>query len=58
MQDKEELYMHTLIELLENMSHSTIQGFFGVLGIIIFLITMVGSGIYRVKQQLEKENSH
>ncbi len=49
--------MHTLIELLKNMSHSTIQGFFGVLGILTFLGTMVGSGIYRVKQQLEKEKS-
>ncbi|GAB6888138.1 hypothetical protein JCM13304A_16360 [Desulfothermus okinawensis JCM 13304] len=50
--------MHTLLELIKNMSHSTIQGFFGVVGIFVFLITMVGSGIYRVKQQLEKDKSH
>ncbi len=47
--------MHTLMELIKNMSHSSIEGFLGVSGIIIFLIIMVGSGIYRVKQGLERE---
>ncbi len=50
--------MHTLIELLKAMSHSTGEGLIGVSGIIIFLIAMVGSGIYRVKQQLEREENH
>ncbi len=50
--------MHTLFEVIKAMSHSTIEGFIGVTGIILFLITMVGSGIYRVKQQLEKEEEH
>jgi F0F1-type ATP synthase epsilon subunit len=47
--------MHTLLELVKEMSHCTTEGFFGVLGIFLFLITMIGSGIYRVKQQLKKE---
>ncbi len=50
--------MHTLLELIHNMSHSTIQGFFGVVGILTFLALMVGSGIYRVKQELKKEQEH
>ncbi len=50
--------MHTLLKLLTNMGHSTAQGFIGVCGIVLFLIAMVGSGIYRVKQQLEKEGDH
>lgn len=48
--------METLLELIHNMTHSTIQGFFGVVGIFTFLALMVGSGIYRVKQELAKEN--
>lgn len=51
--------METLLELIHHMGESSIQGFFGVVGIFIFLFVMVGSGIYRVKQELEKEdNTH
>ncbi len=50
--------MHTLLELIKGMSESSAQGFFGVLGIFLFLITMIGAGIYRVKEQLEKEEKN
>ena len=48
--------MHTLLELFKNISHSSLIGIISVLGIFAFLFVMIGSGIYRVKQMLEKED--
>ncbi len=48
--------MHTLLELIKNISHSTGIGFIGVCGIFAFLFTMIGLGIFRVKQMLDKEH--
>jgi len=47
--------MFTLIELLKNMSHSTLIGVISVMGIFLFLIGLVGTGYFRVKEQMEEE---
>ncbi len=47
--------MHTLLELFKNISHCSLLGIVCVCGIFAFLFTMIGSGIYRVKQMLDKE---
>jgi hypothetical protein len=47
--------MHTILELLINMSHSTIPGIFGVLAIFLFMFGIIGAGMYRVKEALDHE---
>ncbi len=43
--------MQTLLELLQNMSHSTLSGMIGVSGIIVFLAAIVGAALYRIWEQ-------
>ncbi|MCF8086107.1 MAG: hypothetical protein K9J48_04365 [Desulfohalobiaceae bacterium] len=50
--------METILTLVQNMAHSTPAGFVGVCGIFIFMALMLGGGVYRVKQALEKEERH
>ncbi len=50
--------MYTIWELLKNISHSSPEGFAGVLGIFIFLIGIIGAGVFRVKEMIEQEDSH
>jgi hypothetical protein len=47
--------MYTIWELLQNMSQSTLEGFFGVGGIFIFFIAIVIAASYRIKEQMEEE---
>ena len=48
--------MYTIWELLQNMSQSTVEGFFGVGGIIIFFLAIVISAGYRIKEQMEEDH--
>ena len=50
--------METLLQLIENMSHSTGQGIVGVTGIFLFLVLIVGAGIYRAKEMQEHDTEH
>ena len=50
--------METIVELITSMAHSTPAGFVGVSGIFVFLVVMVGGGLYRVKQAMEHEEHH
>ena len=50
--------MYTLWELLQNMSHSTLEGFFGVGGIFVFFIAIVCAAAYRIKEQMDEEEHH
>lgn len=47
---------HILAELFKDMSHSTIQGFFGVSGIFLFMAAIVAAAIYRIEEG--KKHSH
>ena len=47
--------METLAALLSSMSHSTLSGFFGVAGILVFLGCIVGAAVYRIKEQMEQD---
>ena len=47
--------MQTFLTLLENMSHATLPGFFGVSGIVLFLIGLVAASIYRIKESGSEE---
>ena len=48
--------MQTLLELLQNMSHSTLSGMIGVSGIVIFFAAIVGAALYRVGEQQEQDD--
>ena len=48
--------METVAALLTSMSHSTLQGVFGVAGILAFLGFIVGTALYRIKEQMDQEN--
>ncbi len=50
--------MHTILELLKNMSHSTNDGFAGVIGIFVFFALMIGAGIYRAYQSFKQNQDH
>ncbi len=47
--------MHTILELLINMSHSTLPGVFGVIGIFLFMFGIIAAGLYRVTEAMEHE---
>jgi len=55
---QEDEAMETILQLVQNMAHSTPAGFAGVSGIFIFLALMVGAGGYRVRQALREEERH
>lgn len=46
-----------VFELIENMLHSTIEGFVGVTGIFIYLTAIVAAAIYRIYENIQ-EDSH
>ncbi|MDQ7033208.1 MAG: hypothetical protein Q9M37_10925 [Desulfonauticus sp.] len=50
--------MQTLLELLHNMSQSSVQGMFGVAGIFLYFIAIISVSCYRIKQNLEEEKRH
>ncbi len=50
-----ETIMETLAVLLSGMSHSTIQGFLGVTGIVVFLGIIVVTAAYRIKEQMDQD---
>lgn len=50
--------MQTLLELLQNMSHSSISGLIGVSGIFLFLGGIIAAAIYRIREQLHEEDEH
>ena len=47
--------METLIDLISGMSHSTIQGFVGVTGIVVFFGIIVLTAVYRIKEQMDQD---
>ncbi len=48
--------MQTLLELLQNMSHSTLSGMIGVSGIVLFFLALVGAAVYRIREQQEQDD--
>lgn len=49
--------MHTILELIEHMTQSSIQGVIGVTGIVVFLCSIVAAACYRIKE-LQKHDQH
>ena len=47
-----------LVELLRDMARSTTEGFFGVTGIYIYFVVIVGAAIYRIKEGMREGNHH
>ena len=50
----EEKIMDVVFELLKNMSHSTVPGIFGVLGIFTYLAAIVVAAIYRIREGMQQ----
>jgi hypothetical protein len=50
--------MQTLLQLLENASHSSLVGLVGVAGIGLLFVGLIGAGIYRAKESLDHEDEH
>ena len=50
--------MHTIMELIQNMSHSSLQGGLGVTGILVFFALLVGAGLFRAKEMQEQDKGH
>jgi hypothetical protein len=50
--------MQTIWQLVQNMYHSTPEGYVGVIGIFLFFACMIGAGAYRVKEMMEHEDEH
>jgi hypothetical protein len=49
--------MHIIIELIKDMSHSSLQGIFGVTGIFAFLCAIVAAALYRIRE-IQKSDHH
>ncbi|MCF8105444.1 MAG: hypothetical protein K9K64_08180 [Desulfohalobiaceae bacterium] len=47
--------METLTDLISGMSHSTIQGFVGVTGIVVFLVVVVLTATCRIKELMDQD---
>ncbi|MDY0275891.1 MAG: hypothetical protein RBR42_10740 [Desulfomicrobium sp.] len=43
-------------ELIENMLHSTIEGFVGVTGIFTYLAAIVAAAIYRIWENIQEDH--
>jgi hypothetical protein len=50
--------MHTIAELIKDMSHSSLAGIFGVTAIFIFLGAIVASALYRIREIQKSEHHH
>ena len=46
--------MDVVFELLKNMSHSTVPGIFGVLGIFTYLGAILVAAIYRIREGMQQ----
>ena len=49
--------MHTIIELIKDMSHSSMEGIFGVAGIFLYLAAIVAAALYRIRE-IQKSDHH
>ncbi|MCA1743166.1 MAG: hypothetical protein ABR542_00680 [Desulfonatronovibrio sp.] len=47
-----------LVELLRDMFSSTTPGYFGVTGIFIYFVAIVGAAIYRIKEGMRQGDHH
>ncbi|MFO8031305.1 MAG: hypothetical protein R6U22_02070 [Desulfohalobiaceae bacterium] len=47
--------MYTILELINNAAHSSIQGLIGVGGIFLLFVLLVGFSAYRVKEFLDED---
>ncbi|MFW5791681.1 MAG: hypothetical protein ACOCVU_03395 [Desulfohalobiaceae bacterium] len=47
--------METIAALIRDMMSSTIQGIFGVTGIVLFFLAIVISAIWRISQLMEED---
>jgi hypothetical protein len=50
--------MHTIAELIKDMSHSSLEGVFGVAGVIVFLCAIVAAAFYRIREIQKSEHHH
>ncbi len=45
-------------ELIHNMLHSSVTGFFGVSGICIFFVVIVSAALYRIQEAQKADEGH
>lgn len=50
--------MNIIVELIYNMLHSSVIGFLGVSGIVIFFAVIVSAAFYRIQEVKKLEEKH
>ncbi len=56
--NREETKMDVLGTLFSNMGESTVPGMFGVGGILVYFVVIVGAALFRIKEIYQQEEHH